>query len=259
LLRQEAPVNDRPIRVDTGSTESELDARRSLVDLFRSAPIPADELLSNVPLFLKRQDLTRILFLDELYRKIVGVHGVIMEFGVRWGRDMAILEALRGTYEPYNYTRRIVGFDTFEGFPSVDPKDGDGEITSVGAYGVTDNYEGYLRDVLRHQEGENPIPHIQTTHVVKGDASVTVPAYLEEHPETIVAFAYFDLDIYAPTRDCLAAIGPHLTKGSVIGFDELNHPEFPGETVALKETLGLDRFAIRRSPLGSYPAYLVVD
>jgi hypothetical protein len=259
VLRQEGLVSDRSIRVDSGATEAELAARESLVELFRGCPIPADELLSNLPLFLKRQDLARILFLDELYRKIVGVHGVIMEFGVRWGRDLAILEALRGTYEPYNYTRRIVGFDTFEGFPAVDPKDGASEITSVGAYDVTENYEEYLRAVLAHQEGENPIPHIQTTEVVKGDASVTVPEYLAAHPETIVAFAYFDLDIYAPTRDCLAAIGPHLTKGSVIGFDELNHAEFPGETAALKETLGLDRFAIRRSPLGSYPAYLVVD
>jgi hypothetical protein len=29
--------------------------------------------------------------------------------------------------------------------------------------------------------------------------------------------------------------------------------------VALREALGLDRFAIRRSPLGSYPSYVVVD
>jgi hypothetical protein len=252
-------MSEKEIRVDTGSTAEELEARRDLVGLFRDCPIPDDEALQNLGLFLKRQDLSRILFLDELYRKIVGVHGVIMEFGVRWGRDVAVLEALRGIHEPYNYTRRIVGFDTFDGFPSVAPEDGASDITSAGAYAVTEGYEDYLRQVLAHQEGENPISHIQTTDLVKGDASVTVPAYLDAHPETIVAFAYFDLDIYEPTRDCLAAIGPHLTKGSVIGFDELNHPEFPGETVALREALGLDRFAIRRSPLGSYPSYVVVD
>lgn len=252
-------MGDDAIRVATSSTAEELAARSDLAATFRQAPIPDDELLANLGLFLKRQDLARILFLDELYRKIVGVHGVIMELGVRWGRDLAVLEALRGIHEPYNYTRKIIGFDTFEGFPSVAPEDGNAAIASAGAYKVTENYEDYLREVLDHQERENPISHIRTTELVKGDASVTLPEYLAAHPETIVAFAYLDFDIYEPTRDCLKAIAPHLTKGSIIGFDELNHPEFPGETVALKEVLGLDRFAIRRSPLGSYPAYLVVD
>lgn len=43
------------------------------------------------------------------------------------------------------------------------------------------------------------------------------------------------------------AILPHLTKGSVIGFDELNFHAFPGETLALKEVLGLGKYSIRRN------------
>jgi hypothetical protein len=42
-------------------------------------------------------------------------------------------------------------------------------------------------------------------------------------------------------------IKEHLTKGSVLGFDELNCHDFPGETLAMKEVLGLDRYAIKRS------------
>ncbi len=252
-------MSENVIRVDTGSTPEELAARDDLSALVRGCPIPDAELPQNLALFLKRQDLGRILFFDQLYREIVGVHGVVMEFGVRWGRDLAVLEALRGLHEPYNYTRRIIGFDTFAGFPSVAPEDGGADIASQGAYGVTEDYDEYLAEVLGHQERENPIAHIKTTELVKGDASETVPRYLAEHPETIVAFAYFDLDIYEPTRDALKAIAPHLTRGSVIGFDELNHPEFPGETLALKEILGLDSHAIKRSPLGSYPSYLVID
>ena len=36
--------------------------------------------------------------------------GVIVEFGVWLGHDLALFESLRGVYEPYNYTRRIIGF-----------------------------------------------------------------------------------------------------------------------------------------------------
>ena len=86
--------------------------------------------------------------------------------------------------------------------------------------------------------------------------STTVPSYLKENPETIVALAYFDLDLYKPTKECLKAILPHLTKGSVLGFDEVGFHSLPGETAALKEVLGLDKYRIQRigdlCPFGSY-------
>jgi hypothetical protein len=82
---------------------------------------------------------------------------------------------------------------------------------------------------------------------------------LSSHPETIVALAYFDFDIYLPTRRCLELVRDRLTKGSVVAFDELNCPEFPGETIALKEVFGLDKYAIRRSPLNPLISYFVVS
>ena len=58
---------------------------------------------------------------------------------------------------------------------------------------------------------------------------------------------------------CLETIRPYLTRGSVIGFDELCLPVFPGETVAVREVLGLDRHRIVRSARDSTPSYVVVD
>lgn len=71
--------------------------------------------------------------------------------------------------------------------------------------------------------------------------------------------AYFDFDLYEPTKKCLEAIQPYLTKGSVIAFDELNTPEFPGETIALREVLGLSRYSIRRDPLNPLTSYIIVE
>ena len=51
------------------------------------------------------------------YIKIIHKEGVIMEFGIRWGQNTALLAALRGLYEPYNIKRKIkIGFDIFDGF-----------------------------------------------------------------------------------------------------------------------------------------------
>jgi hypothetical protein len=95
--------------------------------------------------------------------------------------------------------------------------------------------------------------------LIKGDAVSSIRDYLASRPETIVSLAYFDFDIYEPTLACLSAIKGHLTKGSVIGFDELNNRDYPGETIALKEVLGLDRFSVRHSRFSPTQSYLIVE
>lgn len=246
-----------PIRTAIGSTHSEIERKQQLVQALRHSPIPDRELLDNLGLFLTRQTLSRINFMQKLYQMIVPVHGVIMEFGVRWGQNMALFSNLRGIHEPFNYNRKIIGFDTFEGFPSVAPQDGNN--VSQGDYAVADNWMDELEVILEFHEQNAPIPHKKKHQLAKGDATLTLPDYLKEHPETIVALAYFDFDLYKPTRDCLEAILPHLTKGSILAFDELNTPEFPGETLAVREVLGLSRYAIKRDPSNPLTSYLVIE
>src|SRR5262249_15676712 len=154
-------------------------------------------------------------FFYEIYRKILHTHGVIMEFGVRWGQTLAILSALRGIFEPFNRHRKIVAFDTFEGFKGVTDKDGKQTKHAHRHFSVSKDYEEYLAQILGIQEALNPISHLKKYELVKGDGCVTVQKYLKEHPETIVSLAIFDFDIYKPTKAALEAIKPHLCKGSI--------------------------------------------
>jgi len=250
-------MSNHPIQIKVGSTTTEVGNKVQLAQQLRSSSIPDSELLDNLGLFLTRQTLSRINFMQELFKRIVPVHGVIMEFGVRWGQNLSLFSSLRGIHEPFNYNRKIIGFDTFEGFPSVAREDG--SAVSAGDYAVTTGYEDELCGILNFHEQNSPIPHKKKHELVKGDAIASLPAYLNRHPETVIALAYFDFDIYAPTKACLEAILPHLTKGSVLAFDELNCPEFPGETLALKEVLGLSKYAIRRDPNSPLTSYLVIE
>src|SRR5579883_1841847 len=93
------------------SSREENQAREKLLALFKSCPLPDDEVLANLGLFIGRPALSRIFMLSELYRKILNVHGVVMEFGCRWGQNLALFHSFRGMWEPYNYNRKIVGFD----------------------------------------------------------------------------------------------------------------------------------------------------
>lgn len=251
-------MKSEKIRILSQSSPQELSRREKFFELFKSCPIPENELLMNLPLFIRRQHLSHYMFMNELYKKIINVHGIIVEFGVRWGVDLCLFESFRGMYEPFNYNRKIVGFDTFEGFPSINEKDGKSDMVSVGAYNVTKGYEEYLDQVLNYHEQESPISNIKKYELVKGDATIKIGEYLKDNPETIIALAYFDFDIYNPTKKCLDAIKGYLTKGSVIGFDELNFHDFPGETLALKETFGIGNYEIKRSTLSPMPSYIVI-
>ncbi len=252
------PIN-KEITLKSNVSTKEKSIREDFYDKFTQCPIPSNELLANLGLFVNRQTLSRFIFMNELYLKILPVNGIIVEFGTRWGQDLALFSSFRGMYEPFNYYRKIIGFDTFSGFPSVSNKDGIHQAVSPGAYNVTEDYESYLNAIMTYHEQESPINHIKKYEIIKGDATVTLEKYLKEHPETVIALAYFDFDLYGPTKKCLELIKSHITKGTVIGFDELNDPAFPGETLALKEVFGLDRYAIRRFPQNPAPSYIVIE
>ena len=209
-------------------------------------------------LTLNRQTLGRIIYYDMLYRRIVGVPGVICEFGVQWGATLALLANFRGMYEPYNFRRTIHGFDTFEGFINVDVER-DGTHLKEGDYGVESGHEAKLEKLLSLHEANAPIAHIRKFELVKGDASVTVPQWLDDNQHAVIAMAIFDMDIYKPTKDVLEAIQPRLTKGSVLVFDELNCKPFPGETVAVQEVLGLNNLRLQHFPHQPNCAWAVVE
>ena len=252
-------MNAKKFSIVTHGDSGQSERRNDMLKLFKECPIPENEMLLNMGLFLVPQTLSRILFLDFLYRQILPVQGVVFDLGTRWGQNLSLFTALRGIYEPFNRLRKIVAFDTFEGFKGFDTQDGKGRMMVEKGYAVTSGYEKYLSRLAELQEQESPLPHIKKHEIVKGDASEEIKKYLDRNPETIVSLAYFDFDLYAPTKECLLAISDRLTRGSVIGFDELNDHDCPGETLAIKEVLGLGKYPIRRFPHNSRTSYLVID
>ena len=241
------------------SNGDEKETLKAFINHVKSSPLPDDEILPNLGLFLTSKSLSRILFFYELYKKIIHNHGVIMEFGVRWGQTLSIMSALRGIFEPFNRHRKIVGFDTFLGFAGIGAKDGELCRCADGSFSVTDEYETYLDKLLNLQEKLNPIAHLKKYELVRGNAMETIPAYFAKHPETIVSLAVFDFDIYEPTRIALETVKPHLCKGSILVFDELCDDIFPGETIALREILGLNNIRIQRMPMTSRISYMEIE
>ncbi|HVQ40186.1 MAG TPA: hypothetical protein VMS31_21780, partial [Pyrinomonadaceae bacterium] len=188
------------------ASPDEVEGYDKLVELSKQSPIPDKEIIANLGLYLVRGSFVRLNFLHQLYLKSLNTSGVVMEFGVRWGQNLAMFMTFRNIYEPYNLSRKIIGFDTFEGFPAVSLQDGTAPAAQLGGLSVTPNYEDYLEELLSAHQKTTPRPALKQHELIKGNVIETLPAYLEKHPETIISLAYFDMTLYEPTKKCLELI-----------------------------------------------------
>jgi len=244
---------------ESRSTSDKVKHREVLYELFQKRPMPDDQLLISLGLYMRSSALTKILYINELYQLIMNIPGVIMEFGIWWGQNIVLFENLRAIYEPFNYDRRVIGFDTFAGYPKISNVDKKSETIKIGGYTVCENYKEYLEQLIDYHEKENVLFTKNKHTLIQGDASETITRYLKENSETVIALAYFDMALYEPTKKSLEAIQSHLIKSSIIALDELNAPEYPGETMALKDSWGLQKYEIRKSKFMPGRSYIIIS
>lgn len=252
-------LKKNPNSIELKSSSNEDKSRKELLNLLVKTKIPQNQILGNLGMFLDSKHLSRILLMDHLFKLSVGVHGDVFEFGSRWGQNSVLFNTLRSIYEPFNRHKKIVVFDTFDGFPSVDKKDGKHQMMFKGALKTHENYEKYLEKILHVQEQLNPLSHIRKFEIVKGDTIKELPKYLKKNPHTIASLVFFDFDIYKPTKEVFKIIKPRLVKGSVVAFDELNDPDSPGETLAVMETIGLNNIKLQKFQFASRVSYFIVE
>ena len=244
-------------QIETTASREQQSARARLLQMFEHSPLPAEDRLFNIGLYVRSSVLVKFLVLSQVYERIKDLPGCLVEFGTWWGQNMVLLENLRAIHEPFNKQRTILGFDTFTGYTGRAEQDRDSEVWKEASYSTGREYLGYLRELLEVHEASNVLGHVRRRHqLIEGDIEVTAREYFSAHPETIVAFAYFDVALYRPTRAALEAIKPHLVSGSVLLLDELTWPESPGEAIAFKEVFRRDEVQIEKCAL--YPSKTIV-
>jgi len=194
----------------------------------------------------------------ELFKKILPIHGAIVECGVHQGAGTLTWGVLSSIFEPVNHIRKIIGFDTFEGFASINEKDKATGNENLKVGGLAVNTETELLEAIRLYDQFRPLGHISKIQLVKGNAMQTIPSFVEANPHLVVAMLYLDFDLYEPTKLAIEKFLPLMPKGSVIVFDELYNEQWPGETVAVKETVGLTSLRIERFPFHPQISFSVI-
>ena len=251
----------RLVRETAHQSRSDLDYISQLDAYWSESPGKAVEKLETFTKFSSRQALTKFIARLEIFRMQLEVHGSIVEVGVHRGASLMTWAHLSSILEPVNYLRKVIGFDTFEGFPDVGDKDSKGvsEHLVKGGFATGENPDVDLLRAIELFDVNRLMNHIPKCELVKGDVSMTLPKYLEDNPHLLVSLLHLDADLYAPTKITLELLLPRMPKGAVILFDELNMKLFPGETLALLETLNLNKYPLRRFSYATSMSYLVIE
>ena len=239
-------------------TETEQEVGKSLENIFVNCSDSIEAKLENFPKYVRRQHLKRFLAMYELFKLILPVKGSIVECGVFRGFSLMSWAKLSTILEPENLTRRIYGFDTFNGFPTVSSSDRNGSgVAEVGDF-QTSSYEELL-ELIRLYDQDRFLGHIPKMQLIRGDVIKTIPEFVQQNRHLLVSLLFIDLDLYEPTKVALEQIVPRMPKGAIIAFDELDNPIWPGETEALLEKLSVNQLEIRRLDWDPYIGYAILE
>lgn len=239
-------------------TPAEEQVGKNIEGIFLRCPDPVEIKLENFTKYVRRQHLKRFLAMYEIFKLVLPVKGSVVECGVFKGFGVMAWAKLSAMLEPENLTRRIYGFDSFQGFPEVGPKDANA-LAQHQSGGLGADSHDELIELIAQYDQDRFLGHVDKVHLVKGDVCQSISGFMEKHPHLMVSLLFLDLDLYEPTKAALEHFVPRMPKGAVIAFDELDNPMWPGETLALLDSLGIGSLRLRRMDWDPYISFAVLE
>lgn len=221
------------------SPQESLSAREGIFHLMNTYQATDEEKERSMGLFIRGSLLARIFAISDIYQQIVDIPGAIFDIGTWRGQTAVVCENLRAIFEPLNFNRRIVCFDTFEGYKGFSDKDKPTDLHCDGTYALNGkDYAEFLASLLVLHEKSNAMGHNNGKHkVIKGDCRETIPSFFEQSPHEYVALAFFDVNAYEPTLDAFEQVWSHLVPGGIVAFWQLTRDSIPAEARVYSEKI----------------------
>ena len=204
---------------------------------FNSQKHDIEDILANFPTFTRRINITRFLAHYELYKKISNLPGSIVELGVYKGASLFSFAHFLEIFHPGDRSRKVIGFDSFEGLDSFSEKDGSFDSRhskNEGGYSAK-SFKNDLEFFQKQFINESFVPQSSRINIVEGDIVSTVPEYIKKNPGLRISLLHFDCDLYEPTLIGLKNLVPLVVPGGIIAFDEYAITAWAGESKAVDE------------------------
>lgn len=240
------------------NTKSDFEYLEKLSEFFDKSIGTNIEKLQNFSKFVPRQDLTNFLAKYELFKKILSVPGSIIECGLGFGGGLMTFAHLSSIFEPINFERKIIGFDSFSGLTKISEEDklSVSKFAKVGGFSIN-SYDD-LKECVELFDKNRFLNHVQKIEIIKGDAVQTIPKYIKRYPSTIVSLLYLDFLAYEPTKVALKYFIPRMPKGSIIALNVLNDKHWPGTTKVLLESIKINELKFERFSFTPYTQFVVL-
>ena len=239
-------------------TNEEKEVGKNIEHIFNACPDPIEIKLENFTKYVRRQHLKRFLAMYEIFKLILPIKGSIVECGVFKGFGVMAWAKLSTMLEPENFTRRIYGFDTFSGFPSVSKKDKNPvEKHTIGSL-YANSYDE-LEELIIEYDSDRFLGHLDKIKLIKGDVIQTIPKFIIDNSHLVVSLLFLDMDLYEPTKAAVEHFLPRMPKGAVIAFDEIDNPMWPGETNAVLDSIGINNMKLQRLEWDPYISYAIIE
>lgn len=173
--------------------------------------------------------LTKLLARYELFKRVIDLPGDIVEGGVFKGSGVLYWAKLIQIFNPLS-RRKVIGFDTFDGFPEAASHQYETErateLVRESAYEPISPEE-----IMLLAQSQTLDPRVE---LVKGNAVSTIPHYVKANPGVRLALLNLDFDTYDATAAALEYLYPLVVPGGIIIFDEYGVRGF-GESDAVDE------------------------
>lgn len=239
-------------------TEAEQQVGPNIERIFNECSDSIETKLENFPKYVRRNHLKRFLAMYELFKMVMPVKGSVVECGVFRGFGLMTWAKLSAMMEPENLTRRIYGFDTFDGFPTIGAKD-TSQFANPAVGDLRSSSRDELLQLIAEYDRDRFLGHIGKVELIDGDIKTSAPAFVKSHPHLVVSLLFIDCDLFEPTKAALETFLPRMPKGGVVAFDELDNPIWPGETLAALDSNVLGGLRLRRFVWDPYISYAVIE
>lgn len=186
----------------------------------------------------------------ELYKRILGLPGHVVELGVYKGSSLIRWCTFREMLENA-HARKIVGFDAFGRFPVAEDATSDDE-TFIQRF-ETAGGDGLSVEELQHVLALKGFANVD---LVAGDVIEQVPAYLAANPHLRIALLHLDMDVETPTAFALEALWDRVVEGGIVIIDDYNAVAGATNAVdAFCSARGITK--IEKTPYYTVPSFIV--
>ena len=158
----------REQKLQSGSDQQQIEQLTSYIQ----SSVGSDfDKFDNFPKYVQRSAISRFMARSEVFKLQLNVPGSILDLGVGRGASLFTWCHLSEIFEPVNYTREIIGFDTFEGVLRLGSEDESehSNLVRVGGFQVEAGMYQDLQQAISIFDINRQLSHIPKVRLVRGD------------------------------------------------------------------------------------------